>query len=553
MRAIRFVAPILLCVFVLTDTATGTTEDPVAHWMHPGGFAGDIAELDYPATASHQDVTAGVMTFAQGVGLSANYNEYAYVVTGFPLHSDPTKYISVTVTGNVTYTLLRFSWVAYAAGIYSSQVELRAVVGGNEQTIGTSQRYTSHTEVEEIFDLSGLGQVNGTVEFRLLFSGPAPGPSYNHAVITGPNYGGLGLRIFGTVGAGPANTAPTVQISSPADGSTVSQGQSVTFTGTASDAEDTGLSGANLQWDSGGNNFGSGASFSYSGLGAGQHTIKAEVTDSGGLTGSAQITLHVVNTAPTVQISNPADGSTINLGESITFTGSATDAEDNDVTLTGNLSWTSSKDNVEIGSGGSFSYSQLSEGVHVITAQVTDTGGLPGSKSVTITVNGPPSVNISSPTDGATLTQGEWIPFLGTASDLQDQGLSGDDLEWFTGATQFGNGASFSYMALGLGQHTITAKVTDSGGLTGSAEITIHLVNTAPTVHISSPSNGATFNQNQSITFTGTASDVQDAGLSGADLEWYAGTTKIGDGASFDYSLLLEERIRHIPGDGDGD
>jgi len=90
------------------------------------------------------------------------------------------------------------------------------------------------------------------------------------------------------------------------------------------------------------------------------------------------------NTPPTVTITAPADGTTVTEGDSVSFSGTATDAEDGP--LTSSLSWSSSLDGV-IGSGGSFSTSTLSVGSHTITASVTDSGGLPGSDSISLTVD----------------------------------------------------------------------------------------------------------------------------------------------------------------------
>jgi subtilisin len=89
------------------------------------------------------------------------------------------------------------------------------------------------------------------------------------------------------------------------------------------------------------------------------------------------------NTAPSVSITSPAAGATFTEGASITFTGSASDTQDSN--LTSSLVWTSSLDG-QIGTGGSFSRSDLSVGSHTITAAVTDSGGLTGSASVSIAV-----------------------------------------------------------------------------------------------------------------------------------------------------------------------
>ncbi len=93
----------------------------------------------------------------------------------------------------------------------------------------------------------------------------------------------------------PPNELPTVYITSPADGSTFDSGATILFEGTASDSEDGDLT-ANLVWtssiDGGDGGIGTGGSFSTT-LSDGTHTITAEVTDSGGETGSASIGITV--------------------------------------------------------------------------------------------------------------------------------------------------------------------------------------------------------------------------------------------------------------------
>ncbi|MFM7259343.1 MAG: hypothetical protein ACKO3W_01940, partial [bacterium] len=89
------------------------------------------------------------------------------------------------------------------------------------------------------------------------------------------------------------------------------------------------------------------------------------------------------NTAPTVSISSPAGGSSFVSGATITFSGSATDTQDG--SLTASMTWTSSLQGA-IGTGGSFSRSDLVVGTHTITASATDSGSLSGSSTVTITV-----------------------------------------------------------------------------------------------------------------------------------------------------------------------
>src|SRR5207247_284515 len=82
-----------------------------------------------------------------------------------------------------------------------------------------------------------------------------------------------------------------------------------------------------------------------------------------------------------------------------------------------------------------------------------------------------------------------------------------------------GTGASVTVSSLRSGIHTITARVADAGGLTAQAQITLNVLNT-PVVRITAPANGAAFfAADGPITFTGSATDVEDGNLSGR-LQW---------------------------------
>ena len=164
------------------------------------------------------------------------------------------------------------------------------------------------------------------------------------------------------------------------------------------------------------------------------------------------------NSAPTVTISAPANGATFNEGDSISFDGTATDAEDGD--LTANLSWTSNLDGA-IGSGGSFSTS-LSVGVHTITASVTDSGGASGSDQITITVTGTTGLEIID------------IRIATSLDDAEESGrtrmrLTSSDLELVDARTNQTVGMRFSAVGIPQGATIHDAYVqfqvdeTDSG------------------------------------------------------------------------------------------
>ena len=339
-----------------------------------------------------------------------------------------------------------------------------------------------------------------------------------------------------------ANTPPTVSIASPVSGTNFSSGAAVSFSGSAIDTEDAVLS-ANLTWTSSIDGvIGAGPGFTRT-LSSGTHTVTASVTDSGGLSASLNVSFTIQspppsNSAPTIVISSPASASTFGSDASVAFSAAANDVQDGN--LSTNLTWTSSLDGV-IGNGPGFNR-VLSSGAHTVTASVTDSGGLAGSASVSFTVQNPPPPNtapavaITGPLSGASFSAGANVWFTGSATDTQDGNLSGT-LAWTSSLDGLlGTGSRFKKV-LSSGTHTVTASVSDSGGLSGSASVTFTVqgapTNTAPGVAITSPLPGASFSAGASVSFTGSATDTQDGNLS-STLAWTSSLDgQIGTGGSF--------------------
>jgi hypothetical protein len=147
---------------------------------------------------------------------------------------------------------------------------------------------------------------------------------------------------------------------------------------------------------------------------------------------------------PIVAISAPADGSTSVAGDLVTFTGTASDPEDGD--LSASLSWTSSLDG-SIGSGASFQTSGLSVGDHTITASATDSDVNTAIGAITIEVQ-PACVDLLD-TDDYELDDEGWIDgastcttgtFIRGTPDLvvdggittQPDGAASGTFAWFT-------------------------------------------------------------------------------------------------------------------------
>jgi subtilisin family serine protease len=133
--------------------------------------------------------------------------------------------------------------------------------------------------------------------------------------------------------APPYNSPPTVVITAPGTGSTLSAGSPTTFTGSATDPE-SGDCTARLIWTSSLNGqIGTGGSFSTSSLSAGTHTITATASDTAGVTGQAAITITVVSAQPpqpppptkTLSVSVVTDKSSYVNGNRVSFTATVTD------------------------------------------------------------------------------------------------------------------------------------------------------------------------------------------------------------------------------------
>ncbi|MEW5869671.1 MAG: Ig-like domain-containing protein [Chloroflexota bacterium] len=218
----------------------------------------------------------------------------------------------------------------------------------------------------------------------------------------------------GSGGGGGSNNPPVVSITQPINNATFSLGDNITFVGTASDAEDGVLSNL-IEWYLGGTLIASGPSFSTSALGVGTHTITAQVTDSGGETGSDSVTVIITNSPPSVIINAPADNSTHVTGTSILFSGTATDPEQGDISAL--IQWSEGGTPLFTGALFTIQASVLGVGTHTITAQITDSGGLTDTDTVTVIIQlGNTPTNTLVPTDTPTVTPGPSLTPTATAT-----------------------------------------------------------------------------------------------------------------------------------------
>ena len=175
------------------------------------------------------------------------------------------------------------------------------------------------------------------------------------------------------------NTAPVIDITSPQYGYSSVYGGQTNFTAIASDHEDGDLAYSVIWISSIDGNIDKTVVLS-----EGTHTITAKVVDSDGLSATDSIVISIIapspeNTAPTIEITSPKTGFSFEEGYSFLFKATASDQEDGN--LTNSVIWESSMD------GKIADLTTLSVGSHVITAFVTDSGGLTTEDSISVSVN----------------------------------------------------------------------------------------------------------------------------------------------------------------------
>ncbi|HJT29923.1 MAG TPA: Ig-like domain-containing protein [Pyrinomonadaceae bacterium] len=190
--------------------------------------------------------------------------------------------------------------------------------------------------------------------------------------------------------------------------------------------------------------------------------------------GSKLIATEEPNTAPTVSITSPANNAVFTAPASITINASASDA---DGTITqvqfyegANLL------NTDTVAPFTFTWNNVAAGTYSLTAKATDNNGaLTPSAAVTIVLNAPPTVSITSPANNAVFTAPASITINASASDA-DGTIT--QVEFYQGATLLNTDTSapysFTWNSVPAGSYSLTAKAIDNrNAVTPSAPINI--------------------------------------------------------------------------------
>jgi glucose/arabinose dehydrogenase len=293
---------------------------------YPAQYKGNLFWADfvgkwiYRVTFDASGNMTGNVQFATGLG-SADYDGPVYFSQGpdgnlyylmlasqqlrrikfsGSLNAPPTVAISATPTSGLSPLTVQFS----SAG--SKDPEGKAVTYAWDFGDGSTSTDANPTHIYN---------ANGVQKFTAKLT------------VSDPDGGSASDTVLITVG----DRAPTAAISTPADGTAFTPGQTVTFQGSATDPEDGPLTGGSLRWQvlllhTDHTHFildttGSGGSFvveDHGAIGTFKYIIKLTATDSSGVSDVKQVTLPVVG--PDFTISATPTATTVSPGGSGTFT-----------------------------------------------------------------------------------------------------------------------------------------------------------------------------------------------------------------------------------------
>lgn len=157
------------------------------------------------------------------------------------------------------------------------------------------------------------------------------------------------------------------------------------------------------------------------------------------------------------------------------------------------------------------------------------------SQPVQITVtNAAPTLSILSPTNGTTYA---------APQNVSIKVQFGDPDDTLTGAVIYGDGrplgtvtsspGSLTWTNVGIGRHTIVARVQDAAGQRASAQSTFTVLESLPTISVTAPKNGTNFHAPATIEIDATASTAIKT------MEFWFDGRKAGESAKAPYQYTV--------------
>jgi uncharacterized delta-60 repeat protein len=297
------------------------------------------------------------------------------------------------------------------------------------------------------------------------------------------------------------NVNPTA---SAGDDQTVNEGSMVGFSGSFSDPGNDSYS---VTWHVVASNGqviedGHGPGFEFMALDNGLYTVTYTVMDDDGGSATDTMLVTVNNVAPHVEAGT---GSTVNENTLVSLNGVFSDPGAD----THTMNWHVVASNGQViadGSGASFSFTGLDDGVYTVTYTVTDDDGGVGSHAVVYTV-----MNVAPTVDGGTnktVNEGTAVSFNAVGSDVGT--LDTLSYLWHVVASNGqvvadNSGTSFSFTPMDNGTYTVTVKVMDDDGGFSTDTMVVTVNNVAPHATMAGAASAV---RGQARAYTGGFTDV---------------------------------------------
>jgi len=334
-------------------------------------------------------------------------------------------------------------------------------------------------------------------------------------------------------------TAPTVAISSPSDGETLTTSD-VTVSWSGDDGSGTGIEHYevrcyNSTWDSGWINVGKDTSYTFTNLADGSYTVIVEAYDYAGNIGSDNVSF-TINTVANVTIESPAEdpdtGEAYIGGDSVALSWSDSgDADHYEIYVNGSYDGSTT--------GTNYIVSGLSEGVWNITVvSIYASGGTSSDYIIVVVDLTLPTISPSK----TTMTANSETTSV-TISWSGDDALSGiDHYEIYVGGSWIYLGNSTSYTidtsAMSDGLYAVYIRAFDKAGWHTQSTIMLIVDKTAPLLSIDYPADGSIFS-------SGTVTVVWSASDNLIDIAYYEvssdGTNWINVGRETSYQFSLSD------------
>lgn len=295
-----------------------------------------------------------------------------------------------------------------------------------------------------------------------------------------PTSGAWDIGAYQSAGGGPVNNAPT--LATPAAASP-SPATGVTTSLSVLGADDNGESNLTYTWATTGTPPAA-VSFSANGtnaakattvtfIKAGSYSFQVTIKDGGNLTVTSSVNVTVNQTLTTITV-NPASAN-VTVNGTRSFGASGKDQFNQAMSVAPTFIWTVTGGG-SINSSGLFTAGGSAGGPFTIRAA---SGGKSGTAQATVTASIPPTITLTSPTDGASFTAPTAITLA--ANVMMGTNLVGQ-VQFFHENTFLGTVSNspytFTWTNVPAGSYQISAVVTDTQGLSNTSAIAAITVNT---------------------------------------------------------------------------